>query len=83
MDIKNISRDDTLAVHRVPPQPLGGADERWRLWQGQRGGRVFVKHEIEPLQRLDINEQVGEEAVPFRHYEPIRISGASASAAIE
>ena len=31
---------------------------------------MFVKHEIEPLQRvlLDINEQVGEEAVRFRPY---------------
>ncbi|MBO9710656.1 MAG: phage portal protein [Caulobacter sp.] len=75
LNIKNISRDDILAAHRVPPQLLGVVPmNAGGFGKASEAAEVFVKHEIEPLQRilLDINDQVGEEAVRFRPYEPIR-----------
>ncbi|MBR8243316.1 hypothetical protein FEP12_04311 [Burkholderia multivorans] len=61
-DIKNVTRDGTLAAHRVPPQLLcivpcntdgfGAADN---------AARVFGRNEILPLQQqvLEINEWAG------------------------
>lgn len=69
MSIKNTTRDDVLAAHRVPPQLLG-------IVPANAGGfgdvtkatDAFFELEIEPLQSvfLELNEQVGIEAVRFR-----------------
>lgn len=70
-NIKNVSRDDVLAAHRVPPQLIG-------LVPTNSGGfgtpiaaaQVFARNEIEPLQAkfLGLNEWLGQEVVRFRRY---------------
>lgn len=69
MGIKNTTRDDVLAAHRVPPQLLG-------IVPANAGGfgdvtkatDAFFELEIEPLQSvfLELNDQLGFEAVRFR-----------------
>lgn len=70
-NIKNVSRDDVLAAHRVPPQLMG-------LVPSNSGGfgtpisaaQVFARNELEPLQAkfLEINECIGQEVVRFTPY---------------
>ncbi|PNU04454.1 phage portal protein [Novosphingobium guangzhouense] len=69
LGIKNTTRDDVLAAHRVPPQLLG-------IVPANAGGfgdvtkatDAFFELEIEPLQSvfLELNEALGVEAVRFR-----------------
>ena len=69
--IKNVSRDDVLAAHRVPPQLMG-------IVPGNTGGfgavlpaaQVFARNEIEPLQARfsELNEWMGDEVVRFVPY---------------
>ncbi|MFC4256669.1 phage portal protein [Altererythrobacter xixiisoli] len=69
LGIKNTTRDDVLAAHRVPPQLLG-------IVPANAGGfgdvtkatDAFFELEIEPLQAvfLELNEMAGLEVVRFR-----------------
>jgi phage portal protein, PBSX family len=69
LGIKNTTRDDVLAAHRVPPQLLG-------IVPANAGGfgdvtkatDAFFELEIEPLQSvfLELNDALGFEAVRFR-----------------
>ena len=69
LGIKNTTRDDVLAAHRVPPQLLG-------IVPANAGGfgdvtkatDAFFELELAPLQSvfLDLNEAIGVEAVKFR-----------------
>jgi len=69
MGIKNTTRDDVLAAHRVPPQLLG-------IVPANAGGfgdvtkatDAFFELEIEPLQSvfLELNDQLGFEVVRFK-----------------
>ncbi|QDK32579.1 phage portal protein [Sphingomonas sp. IC081] len=69
LGIKNTTRDDVLAAHRVPPQLLG-------IVPANAGGfgdvtkatDAFFELEIEPLQSvfLELNDMLGVEAVRFR-----------------
>lgn len=71
LNIKNVSRDDLLAAHRIPPQLMG-------IVPGNTGGfgaimpaaRVFARNEIEPLQARfrELNNWLGEEVVRFNKY---------------
>ncbi|AJA73053.1 TPA: phage portal protein [Mannheimia haemolytica] len=68
-NIKNVSRDDVLAAHRVPPQLMG-------IIPNNTGGfgnvadaaEVFFITEIEPLQeRLkEFNQWLGQEVIKFK-----------------
>lgn len=70
-NIKNVTRDDILAAHRVPPQLMG-------VMPSVAGGfgsvgpvaRVFVKNELVPLQERfkELNDWIGEEVVRFNEY---------------
>ena len=69
---KNVTRDDLLAAHRVPPQLLG------IIPQGNSGfgavvpaAHVFAINEIKPLQKRmqQLNEWIGEEVIAFGDYE--------------
>jgi PBSX family phage portal protein len=70
-NIKNVSRDDVLAAHRIPPQLLG-------IVPSNTGGfgavlpaaEVFARNEIKPLQDRfrEINEWLGDEVVQFEPY---------------
>jgi PBSX family phage portal protein len=69
LGIKNTTRDDVLAAHRVPPQLLG-------IIPANAGGfgdpakalDSFFELEVEPLQSvfLELNDQLGFQALRFR-----------------
>ncbi len=71
-NIKNATRDDVLAAHRVPPQLLS-------LVPSNSGGfgavtpasKVFVTNELKPMQAdlKTLNDWMGEEVVRFAEYE--------------
>ncbi|MBN4658874.1 capsid portal protein, partial [Escherichia coli] len=71
LGIKNATRDDILAAHRVPPALLG-------IVPTNTGGfgaigpaaAVFVKNELEPLQNRmrALNDWIGEEVIAFENY---------------
>jgi PBSX family phage portal protein len=70
-NIKNVSRDDVLAAHRIPPQLMG-------IVPSNTGGfgavlpaaQVFARNELLPLQqRLQtLNDWLGEKVVRFDPY---------------
>jgi len=70
-NIKNVTRDDILAAHRVPPQLMG-------IVPSNTGGfgavlpatQVFARNEIQPLQvrLMELNDWLGMEVVRFRPY---------------
>lgn len=67
-NIKNVSRDDILAAHRVPPQLLGMVPANaGGFGSVQEAATVFVAHEISPLLRRyeRINELVGQRVVQW------------------
>jgi len=71
LNIKNVTRDDVLAAHRVPPQLMG-------IIPTNTGGfgnvsdaaKVFYRNELMPLMvgLMEINEILGEEIVCFNDY---------------
>ncbi|MEJ2418440.1 MAG: hypothetical protein P8Y45_16215 [Exilibacterium sp.] len=63
LNMKNITRDDQLAGHRIPPQLMGIIPQNTGgFGDVEKAARVFVANELEPLQAamLEINERVGE-----------------------
>ncbi|WP_295855128.1 phage portal protein [uncultured Xylophilus sp.] len=83
-NIKNVSRDDVLAAHRIPPQLLG-------IVPSNTGGfgavlpaaQVFARNEIEPLQDRfrELNDWLGDEVVRFRPYVVPTVPGPTPAAA--
>lgn len=70
-NIKNATRDDQLAGHRIPPQLMGIMPQNTGgFGDVEKAAKVFVANELEPLQAalLEINEFAGEEIVRFRPY---------------
>ena len=70
--IKNISRDDQLAMLRIPPQLMGIVPQNAGGFGSLReAAQVWAVNELEPEQArlLQINEWLGEEVVRFRPYE--------------
>jgi PBSX family phage portal protein len=66
--IKNTSRDDILAAHRVPPQLLGMIPvNAGGFGDVGKASEVFERNEIGPLKvrLLGINERLGVEAIRF------------------
>jgi PBSX family phage portal protein len=79
-NIKNVSRDDLLAAHRIPPQLQGIVPSNAGGFGSVRDAdQVFHENEIVPLQlRFQaLNEWIGEEVVAF---EPYAISQAAPGA---
>jgi PBSX family phage portal protein len=77
--IKNVTRDDVLAAHRVPPQLLG------LVPTGTTGfgsvvpaAHVFAVNELEPLQARfsELNDWIGEEVIAF---DPYRVANMAAT----
>ncbi|MFD0726951.1 phage portal protein [Lysobacter brunescens] len=69
--IKETSRNDILAAHRVPPQLLGLVpNNTGGFGKASEAAEVFVANELLPLQIMfrQINDWVGEEVVSFRPY---------------
>lgn len=71
LGIKDATRDDVLAAHRVPPQLLGVVPKNTGGF-GAVGpaAQVFVKNELEPLQHRfrELNDWIGEEVIRFNPY---------------
>lgn len=76
--IKNCSRDDLLAAHRVPPQLIGVIPQNNGGFGDVRSAMdVFFMNEIEPLMEKmrQINERTGLRVVDYRDYTPIAQPG--------
>lgn len=66
--VKNVSRDDVLAAHRVAPQLLGMVPENsGGFGSAKEAMGVFFELEIVPLQQkvVEVNEWAGEEVIAF------------------
>lgn len=71
-NIKNCTRDDVLAAHRVPPQLLGTMpNNTGGFGDVTKAAAVFGCNEIEPLQAqfLSLNEWAGKTVVRFKPYQ--------------
>ncbi|WP_137681189.1 phage portal protein [Aurantiacibacter suaedae] len=80
LNIKNVTRDDILAAHRVPPQLLGVIPQNNGGFGDVRtANEVFFMNEIEPLmERIrEINTMLGQEVIGFTPYEPLGPSAAA------
>lgn len=74
LNIKNVSRDDMMAAHRVPPQMMGIMPSNvGGFGDVEKASKVFVRNELIPLQHRisEINSWIGlnEELVKFTSYE--------------
>lgn len=82
MNIKNTSRDDILAAHRVPPQLIGVVPSNsGGFGDVGKAAQVFFVNEIEPLQAraLELNDWLGFEAVAFDPYDISALMAPSAA----
>ncbi|KQR50164.1 phage portal protein [Acidovorax sp. Leaf160] len=72
LNIKNTSRDDVLAAHRVPPQLMGMLPNNvGGFGDVEKAAMVFARNEISPLQATmahAINAWAGVTACNFRPY---------------
>lgn len=69
--IKNATRDDILAAHRVPPALLGVMPNNASgFGDVQKAASVFVANELDPLQETlkELNDMIGQEVITFREY---------------
>lgn len=72
LNIKNVTRDDQLAAHRVPPQLMGIIpNNTGGFGDAEKAARVFSINEIIPLQERmkEINDWLGAEVIRFKPYE--------------
>ncbi|HBK4608401.1 TPA: phage portal protein [Serratia marcescens] len=70
-NIKNITRDDQLHAHRVPPQLMCIVPENaGGFGNVKEASEVFVRNELIPLQRRmqELNEWIGEDVIIFENY---------------
>lgn len=71
MNIKNVSRDDMLAAHRVPPQMMGIIPSNvGGFGDVEKAARVFVRNELIPLQKRfeELNDWLGDDVIRFSRY---------------
>lgn len=69
--IKNVTRDDQLAAHRVPPQLMGIIpNNTGGFGDAEKAASVFNANEIAPLQArmMEVNDWLGEEVIRFKPY---------------
>lgn len=73
LNIKDSSRDDVLAAHRVPPQLIGMLpNNTGGFGDVEKAAMVFARNEITTLQSDiagSINAQAGREVVRFKPYQ--------------
>lgn len=71
MNIKNVTRDDMLAAHRVPPVLMGVIPNNVSgFGDVEKAAMVFARNEIKPMQHrfLELNDWIGDEVVKFDPY---------------
>lgn len=72
LNIKNATRDDILAAHRVPPQLMGIIPtNNGGFGDVEKAGKVFFINEIKPLQQRleEVNNWLGRTVISFEKYE--------------
>lgn len=70
-NIKNVTRDDVLAAHRVPPQIMGIVPTNTSGFGSvEAATKVFARNELQPLQSVftAINDWIGQTVVQFDPY---------------
>lgn len=70
-EIKDTSRDDQLAGHRVPPQLMGIMPKNTGgFGDAEKAAVIFARNEIVPLQHRfeELNDILGEKVVEFKPY---------------
>lgn len=73
-NIKNVTRDDQLAAHRVPPQLMGIIPSNTGgFGDAEKAALVFARNEVKPLQDrlMELNAWLGVNAI---HFEPYRLT---------
>ena len=68
LNIKDVTRDDVLAAHRVPPQLLGVVPKNTGGFGNViDAARTFYQLEIVPVMTrlMEVNEWLGQEVVTF------------------
>lgn len=71
LNIKNVSRDDMMAAHRVPPQMMGiMPSNTGGFGDVEKAANVFVRNELIRLQKRlqKLNDWVGELIIKFESY---------------
>lgn len=71
LNIKNVSRDDMMAAHRVPPQMMGIMPSNvGGFGDVEKASKVFVKNELVPLQKRlqELNDWLGVSFIKFNEY---------------
>ncbi|EOW0307200.1 phage portal protein [Escherichia coli] len=71
LNIKNVSRDDMMAAHRVPPQMMGIMPNNvGGFGDVEKASLVFVRNELIPLQRRleELNNWIGDKIISFGIY---------------
>ena len=71
-NVKNLTRDDVLAAHRVPPQLMSIVPtNQTGFGPVKDAANVFVRNELRPLQTRfkELNAWGGEAVVEFDEYE--------------
>ncbi|MGW9285898.1 hypothetical protein ACWGSA_27730, partial [Streptomyces diastaticus] len=71
LNIKNVSRDDMMAAHRVPPQMMGIMPNNvGGFGDVEKASLVFVRNELIPLQKrlMEVNVWLNEEVIVFNRY---------------
>ena len=72
LNIKNVSRDDMMAAHRVPPQMMGIMPSNvGGFGDVEKASKVFVRNELIPLQKRikELDHWLDEEVINFAPYE--------------
>ena len=71
LNIKNVSRDDMMAAHRVPPQMMGIMPNNvGGFGDVEKASFVFVRNELLPLQKRleELNTWLGDKVINFENY---------------
>ena len=71
LNIKNVSRDDMMATHRVPPQMIGIIpNNTGGFGDVEKASKVFVRNELIPLQKRleEINVWLDEAIIKLKDY---------------
>ncbi|HDN1399250.1 TPA: capsid portal protein, partial [Escherichia coli] len=72
LNIKNVSRDDMMAAHRVPPQMMGIMPSNvGGFGDVEKASLVFVRNELIPLQKRlqELNDWLQEDVIRFEPYK--------------
>ncbi len=71
INIKNTTRDDILAAHRIPPQLMGTMPEGNRSFGDiEKAARVYAINELTSVMEAlkVVNQWIGEEVIRFNPY---------------